>query len=369
MKINFLKTITPLNILRIFRWWVIDIIIAGTTILSIIVPKLFYISENQILYYMSCLAQVTAALFALILAAYTIADTRLKSMVTNDDTLLDYIPELQNEHFYHIIRISVNCLITILLCFVTINIYKVLPPKLFFALIVDTGALGIISIIYLILFVWAVCDPKAFQQKGEAIKDEMDQAYAGSMSTDDFRVFLGYYNRLESLINKYAVEMLEDNNGYKYQRKQIPIFQSLDILMSRGIFNEYVYTKIDEFRRYRNALVHSMNPESVNSGIYSELKEVYELLEKVYSANEEDKKVHILELSDYCKEHLVNELDRKVIDYLQVHHDVKLIDIARDVNVSRVTAEKIIKKLVRNGMVQVVTLNGAGVIYNLTKEI
>lgn len=58
------------------------------------------------------------------------------------------------------------------------------------------------------MWLWAVCDPKAFQQKGEAIKDEMDQAYAGNMSTDDFKMFLGYYNRLESLINKYAAEVL-----------------------------------------------------------------------------------------------------------------------------------------------------------------
>ena len=91
---------------------------------------------------MSCLAQVTAALFALILAAYTIADTRLKNMAANDETLLDYIPELQNEYYYIIIRISVNCLATILLCFVILNIYDNLSQKLFSVLMADTGVLG-----------------------------------------------------------------------------------------------------------------------------------------------------------------------------------------------------------------------------------
>lgn len=100
----------------------------------------------------------------------------------------------------------------------------------------------------------------------------MDQAYAGDKGTDDFRLFLGYYNRLESLINRYAVEISGDDYDYKYQRKQLPIFQALDILMSHQIFDEYAYIKIDEFRRYRNALVHSTNPESVNSRIYDELK-------------------------------------------------------------------------------------------------
>ena len=96
VKTDFWKKLTPLNILRVFHLRVIGIVIVVTTIASIFVPPLFYINENQILYDMSCLAQVTAALFALILAAYTIADTRLKNMAANDETLLDYIPELQN---------------------------------------------------------------------------------------------------------------------------------------------------------------------------------------------------------------------------------------------------------------------------------
>ena len=99
IKTDFWKKLTPLNILRVFHLWVIGIVIVITTIASIFVPPLFYINENQILYGMSCLAQVTAALFALILAAYTIADTRLKNMATNDETLLEYIPELQNEYY------------------------------------------------------------------------------------------------------------------------------------------------------------------------------------------------------------------------------------------------------------------------------
>lgn len=369
IKTDFWKKLTPLNILLVFHLWVIGIVIVVTTIASIFVPPLFYINENQILYGMSCLAQVTAALFALILAAYTIADTRLKNMAANDETLLDYIPELQNEYYYIIIRISVNCLATSLLCFVTLNVYDNLSQKLFSVLMVDTGVLGAISIVSLMLFVWAVCDPKAFQQKGEAIKDEMDQAYAGNMSTDDFKMFLGYYNRLESLINKYAAELLDDNSVYKYQRKRMLIFPALDILMSRGIFDEYIYLKIDEFRRYRNALVHSMNPESINSGIYNELKEVYELLKKVYLADpdEKDKSIHISKLSDYCKEHIVNELDRKVIDYLQSHYDAKLNDIAQGIGVSKATATKSIRKLVQTGMVHVVGSSGTGKSYNLTE--
>lgn len=367
MKKDCLKRITPLAILRTLRWRMIGIILAFATLFAVFTPPLITVNENQILYYMSCLAQVIAALFALILAAYTIADTRLKSIAANDDTLFDYIPEIQSEHFRDIIIISINCIFTILLCFITINTYRVFPQKLFSVLIVDASILGGISAISLILFVWAVCDPKAFQQKGEAVKDEMDRAYAGGNGTDDFRLFLGYYNRLESLINRYAVEISDDNNSYKYQRKQIPIFQALDILMSRQILDEYAYAKIDEFRRYRNALVHSTNPESVNSRIYTELKEVYKLLEHICSHQETDKQKYILQLSDYCRQHLLNELDKKILDYLQSHQNANLNDIARDIGISKSTAANVIKKLVQSGKVQVDASSGTNRSYHLTK--
>ena len=352
MEKNRSKQIAPSTILRIFRWWIIVAIVVFSTLVAIVTPQIIFINENQILYYMSCLAEVIAALFALILAAYTVADTRLKNIASNDDTLQDYISDLQNEHFRHMFMVSVNCILTILLCLIVINTYHMLPQKLFSALIVDASVLGSISTISLTLFVWAVCDPKAFQQKGDAAKDELDQAYAGNMTKDDFRLFLGYYNRLEFLISRYAGEMSNDNN-YKYQRKQIPIFQSLDILMSRQIFDEYVYAKIDEFRRYRNALVHSTNPGAINSGIYNELKEVYALLEQIFSSNKNGQREYISQLSDYCKQHLLNELDKKVIDYLRSHSNARLVDIAREIGISRPTAANIIRKLIQTGKVQV----------------
>lgn len=227
--------------------------------------------------------------------------------------------------------------------------------------------LGGISAISLILFVWVVCDPKAFQQKGESAKDEMDQAYAGDKGTDDFRLFLGYYNRLESLINRYAVEISGDDYDYKYQRKQLPIFQALDILMSHQIFDEYAYIKIDEFRRYRNALVHSTNPESVNSRIYDELKKVYELLESAYSAPETDKQRCILSFKEYCKQYLLNELDKKIIGYLKSHQDTKISDIAQGTGISTSSAANIVKKLVQAGIVHVEGSSRTGKVYNLTK--
>ena len=315
-----------MNGLKKVYWWIINgCIIVVSTLFAVIVPECIQINENHVLYYMSCLAQVTAAMYALVLAAYTIADARLKNMVADDDTLCDYVPELQNEHFHRIVTISVNCIVTIFLCFLTINIYDILSQKIFSALIIDTGVLGSISIISLTFFVCSVCDPKAFQKKGKAMKDEMDQSYGESESENDksidFRTFLGCYNQLEFLIFKFAKDAMNDGTDYRYQHKQILIFQALDILMSREIIDKYIYMKIDGFRRYRNALVHSPAPEAVNSIIYDELKEVFDQLEKIYSEKGDDnKRQKILKLSEYCKEHLVEaDLEGKYVKRVSRH--------------------------------------------------
>ena len=91
------------------------------------------------------------------------------------------------------------------------------------------------------------------------------------------------------------------------------------------------------------------------------------MLKKVYLADEKEKNIHISKLSDYCKEHIVNELDRKVIDYLQSHYDAKLNDIAQGIGVSKATATKSIRKLVQTGIVHVVGSSGTGTSYNLTE--
>ena len=42
------------------------------------------------------------------------------------------------------------------------------------------------------------------------------------------------------------------------------------------------------------------------------------------------------------------------------------MDVARGVTISRAMVTKSIRKLIQNGMVQVVSLNGVGISYNLT---
>ena len=137
--------------------------------------------------------------------------------------------------------------------------------------------------------------------------------------------------------------------------------------MSHQIFDEYAYIKIDEFRRYRNALVHSTNPESVNSRIYDELKKVYELLESAYSAPETDKQRCILSFKEYCKQYLLNELDKKIIGYLKSHQDTKISDIAQGTGISTSSAANIVKKLVQAGIVHIEGSSRTGKVYNLTK--
>lgn len=81
----------------------------------------------------------------------------------------------------------------------------------------------------------------------------------------DFKPFVAYYNRLEALIIGYATELMNQElkltKSYKYvsnEKKQIQIIQALEILNMKEIINRNIFIKIDELRRYRNALVHSL---------------------------------------------------------------------------------------------------------------
>ena len=345
MKENHQKVVNSISPLRFFKWRIQGLIIFCSTIGAIIVPQVIRINENQILYYMSSLAQVTAALLGLVLAAYTIADSQLERL--DDETVADYVPEMQGEYFLYITQISINSVVTIFLCFFIINFYKELSQKLFSVFIVDTSIMGIIAIVSITLFIWTVCNPKAFEQKGTVEKGEIDKAYAGEQSSDSFRSFLGYYNRLEACITEYASNLLGKNNNYRFQKAHLPIFQALDILLSNEIITRSVYSKIDDFRRYRNALVHNAEPESVNSTIYGELKEVYNLVNKIVTSNEKDKKTYINKLDQYCRDTMFNEFDKKVLDHLSSVESATFSEIVKETNLSKTTISNVMRKLIQ----------------------
>ena len=66
------------------------------------------------------------------------------------------------------------------------------------------------------------------------------------------------HDELEKLLKDFACFLIESpNSTYKIQ-----IFEALDVLLRNEIINRETYSIIDEFRRYRNALVHSLDTDA-----------------------------------------------------------------------------------------------------------
>lgn len=294
------------------------------------------LSENQILYIYSSLAQVIGALLGLTIAGYSMIDSKMKSLSETDTTITEYVEDVRHDYYVSLMYIIILSTINIIICLTVIavydNIFNTFTP--FFM----TEAIIVFFFIMLELIRF-VCylNPNTIKEKGSLDKDSIDAEYKENTdkkeSLENFSPFITDYNILEKLIKDFACYLIESpDSTYKIQ-----IFDSLDILLRNEIINRETYSIIDEFRRYRNALVHSLDTDkSVNPSIYKKLKDIYKLLKAVYDAriskHDREFKEKQLELIHYSETHGYNEIDRKILDFMKTRPNVSLREISEQTN-------------------------------------
>lgn len=61
--------------------------------------NIIFLSENQILYIYSSLAQVIGVLLGLTIAGYSVIDAKIQSIGTEDDTITEYMENLRSDYF------------------------------------------------------------------------------------------------------------------------------------------------------------------------------------------------------------------------------------------------------------------------------
>lgn len=320
--------------------------------------KIEYIllSENQILYIYSSLAQVIGALLGLTIAGYSMIDSKMKSFSESDITVTEYIEDIRHDYYISLMHIIILSIINIIFCLTVIAIYdntfRILAP--FF--MTESIIIFIFIMIELIRFV-CYLNPNAIKEKGSLDKDSIDAEYqnktdTNEQHTENFSPFITDYNILEKLIKVFACSLIgSPNSVYKIQ-----IFDSLDILLRNEIINRETYSMIDEFRRYRNALVHSLDiDKSVNPTIYKKLNETYILLKAIYDAQVTDNdlafKEKQLELKQYSKAHGYNEIDKKILDFMKANPNTSLHEISKHTNYTISTIRRRISNLQKMGTI------------------
>ncbi len=337
--------------------WVIFIIILNI-IVSILCNPIIFLNENQILYSMSTLAQVIAGVFGLVLAAYAIIDPKLKDIGKQNKQSSDYVYTLRSRYFNNIIVLSIMCAITIVSCLASINLYGALNNNFFPIIINQAFIFGILSLLCFLYFGCSLLNPNAFSVLGEEEKKEIEIGYSSKLQDEDFKPFVAYYNKFESLILEFATSLMNEELQVKQHQEhktgRLQIFQAIDILLAHEIVNKKIAEKIDELRRYRNALVHSTDDQKVNAFIFDQLKQLYIKLNAIYDAKEipQDKERAIKELYDYGDSISLNQLDQNMLVFIKENEGVSVKEIAEYLQISKAFLSKHLQKLIRIGEIK-----------------
>lgn len=302
---------------------------------------LLFLTENQILYIYSALAQIIGALLGLIIAGYSIIDNKIKTIGEEDHTITDYTDELRHEYFTSLIYIIILSIIDILSCIITLSIYNNGFNIYLSFFMLETIIIFIFIMIFTFHFV-CYLNPSKLQEKGSIEKKDIEKDYSSSTTeqTDNFSPFVTYYNLLEDLIKTYACELI-DNQVTVYK---IQIFGALDILLRNEIINKEIYNQINELRLYRNALVHSLDTDkTVEPNIYNNLEKIYTLLKNIHD-NRLNDNLFIEEKSklyEYSHNQGYGSIENEILQFLSTH-TASTNEIASHLNI---TASSVLRKL------------------------
>lgn len=91
-----------------------------------------FLSENQILYIYSSLAQVIGALLGLTIAGYSMVDSKLKTLSEADTTITEYVEDTRQDYYISLMYIIILSTINIILCLIVLavydNVFNLLAP-------------------------------------------------------------------------------------------------------------------------------------------------------------------------------------------------------------------------------------------------
>lgn len=315
--------------------------------------KSIKLTENQILYIYSSIAQVTGALLGLTIAGYGVIDQKNRDIGIEDTTITDFINSLRHDYFISLINIIIYSISNILSCLITLALYNKPCTNLSTFFMTESVILFLMIMIEIIKFVYYI-NPDALKKIGSQNKDSIDREHISSnYSNEKFSPFITYYNLLEKLLKDYACFLI----GSPQSINKIQTNESLDILTQHNVINRQSYYIINELRKYRNALVHSLDTDkSVNTKIYDELIEIYNTLKNMYDSREKTEsqgyKENYDHLIKYSNSRGFSEIDKQLIDYLENNPYSSINEISKALSISRASVTHKIRYFQSLGIIE-----------------
>ena len=104
----------------------ICIILSLLNLINCWIFKIEYIliSENQLLYIYSSLAQVIGALLGLTIVGYSVIDSKMKSLSETDTTITEYAEDVRRDYYIALMHIIIPSTVDIIFCLAAMAVYS-----------------------------------------------------------------------------------------------------------------------------------------------------------------------------------------------------------------------------------------------------
>lgn len=339
---------------------IIFLIISLVNILLCMFTKEFYkLSENQILYIYTDIAQIAAAIMGIILATYPLVDGKIRERSENSN---DSIVEKVRKNSFNVFATTIIlCLLIISNSILTLGIFETSYARIISFFMNESILCFGLLLVLTLCYVW-ILSPNYMNQIScdEKKKIEEDYNLDNSIGLGEF---LTCYNKLESIVKKYALELSTHNINIKdtttIDDGYMPKFlDSIHILKKNKIINQITYERINEIRRYKNTLVHSLSEnKDVNTEIFNILKTILVMLEDRYIKEYESMPDSSDMQSTIIISNVYTSKEKSIIEYVSRNSNASISDISKGLYLSVSTVIHIIKKLERGG---ILTRDNAG---------
>ncbi|SOD17159.1 hypothetical protein SAMN06298224_2741 [Fibrobacter sp. UWB16] len=256
-------------------------------ILASFCKPVFLLDQNQILYLFSASAQVLAAVYGLVLTAFSFVQGSIEKRGAKDPDLEGIWDRMNQKCFKMLIYISIMTFLSIVLCMITMSSYDERNICKFFA---NVSIVFTVNDLYLIIkFVIRFANPKWEDTiRGEVIKEfgGNDVKSVGSGNDNSVQLFLAYFQKIERALGKASAPFINYN---RYSRSRfVSKKEMLMILLKNGYFkNDNIVPKILDLIPFRNSLVHSSIEQGVPDEMMRLVKEVLENLKEALKETKE----------------------------------------------------------------------------------
>jgi len=239
---------------------------------------IFFLNENQILYFFSASSQVIAAIYGLIITGYIFLRNELDRKAERDDTLEEVISILKRDYFSSIKKISVVTVLSITSCLLVIVNENSQIEFTTVILINLSGSLILTELIIIASFVVKILNPENIEIISDRIRNEISTSSNGEKGS--IEQFLKNYNQIEYVITKYGTINESDVNDYKSAKaKRFSNVKLVKILKQDGRINNELMTNLIQLISFRNSFIHgrdlTLNQKDVenSSKVWSELQQ------------------------------------------------------------------------------------------------